>query len=234
MALTGEMDGINRQEGTRTMADDDRKPNGPTPTRQHGARLTIGFITTHLSTKNSYTIWQGVVDAARERDVNVISFIARDLDTTVGFDAQANVFYDMINGDVLDGLVIWTPTFVSYAGREGAKLVLDRYRPMPIVAIEGGGPEDIPRLEINSYHYMREVILHLIKEHGYRRIAFIRGPDTTFAVARERYQAYQDVLAEYGLPFDPDLVSPPSSGSWEQEIGEAAIALLLDQRHVKL
>jgi PAS domain S-box-containing protein len=215
------------------MADDDRKPNGPTPTRQHGARLTIGFITPHLSSKNCYTIWQGVVDAARERDVNVISFIARDLDTTVGFDAQANVFYDLINADVLDGLVIWTTTFVSYAGREDAKHVLDRYRPIPIVAIEGGAPVSVPRLEINSYQYMREAILHLVKVHGYRRIAFIRGPDTTHAGARERYQAYQDVLAESGLPSDPDLVSPPSGGSWEQEVGEAAIALLLDQRHVK-
>ena len=42
------------------------------------------------------TIWQGVVRAARGRGINLISFIARDLDTTVEFDAQANVFYDPI------------------------------------------------------------------------------------------------------------------------------------------
>jgi DNA-binding LacI/PurR family transcriptional regulator len=40
------------------------------------------------------------------------------------------------------------------------------------------------------------------------------------------------VLAEYGLPFDPDLVSPPSSGIWTSEVGEAAISLFLDRRDV--
>jgi GAF domain-containing protein/DNA-binding LacI/PurR family transcriptional regulator len=195
-------------------------------------RPTIGFVSNRLSDENACTLWQGAVDVARERDVNMVYFPACDLDTPVGFDAQANVLYDIASADALDGLVIWTASLVNYAGLEGAKRVLERYRAMPIVLIEAGGPEDIPRLEVDSYHPMRQAIVHLVKEHGYRRVAFIRGPDTTHAGARQRYQAYQDVLAEYGLPFDPDLVSPPSEGLWGPEVGEAAIALLLDQRHV--
>ena len=87
-----------------------------------GARPTIGFLITHLASKNTCTIWQGIVDAARERGVNVITFIAYDLDTPVGFEAQTNVFYDLVSRDVLDGLVIRTASFTSYAGREGAHL----------------------------------------------------------------------------------------------------------------
>ena len=199
--------------------------------KQPRARPTIGFITTNLSSKNTSSIWQGVVDAAQERQVNLISYVARDLKTTNGFDAQANIFYDLINTDLLDGLVIWTTTFVSYAGRAVAAQILKRYHPLPIVAIESGAPDNIPRLDIGSYPLMREVMFHLVKHHGYRRIAFIRGPEGHSA-ARERYQAYQDVLAECGLPFDPDLVSPASGGSWEQIVGEQAVALLLDQRQV--
>jgi anti-anti-sigma regulatory factor len=42
--------------------------------------------------------------------------------------------------------------------------------------------------------------------------------------AQERYRAYTDVLKEYGLPFDPALVTPPSG--WNAP----AIQVLLDER----
>jgi PAS domain S-box-containing protein len=196
------------------------------------ARRTIGYMARFLADTNNCTVWQGVMDAAREHDVNVISFFPEDLDTTHAFDGQANVLYNMIDAERLDGLIIWTAALTSYAGSEGAKRIFEHHRPLPMVAIEPGGPENIPYLEIDSYRSMREAVLHLIQEHGHRQIAFVRGPDVTHTGARERYQGYLDALSETGIPFDPDLVSPPTDGSWAQDVGEEAIALLLDQRHV--
>ena len=208
-----------------------KKPANKRFSRKPGSPLTIGFVERYLADRNACTVWQGIMDAARERGVNVISFLPRDLDTTDGFDAQANVLFDLINPDLLDGLIIWTGSLISYVGLEGAKRIFERYSSIPIVSIEKGSPEGVPFLEIDSYQSMREAVIHLIKDHGRRRIAFIRGPDTTHAGARERYQGYLDVLTEYGILFDPDLVSPPTDGLWVQEVGEEAIALLLDQRH---
>jgi PAS domain S-box-containing protein len=195
-------------------------------------RRTIGYMARFLADTNNCTVWQGVMDAAGEEDVNVISFFPEDLDTTHAFDGQANILYDLIDANLLDGLIIWTAALTSYAGSEGAKRIFEHHRPLPMVAIEPGGPENVPYLEIDSYQSMREAVIHLIREHGHRQIAFIRGPDATHTGARERYQGYLDALIEYGIPFDPDLVSPPTDGSWTQEVGEEAIALLLDQRHV--
>ncbi len=209
----------------------DNQSNGAQIAGQSGPRRTIGFVGCHLKDKNSYSTWHGIMDAARGRGVNLISFFPHDLNSAHGFDAQANVLYDLVSGERLDGLIIWSAAFLSYAGPEGAKRVLDHYRPLPIVAIERGAAEDIPWVGVDFYQSMREGVVHLIKEHGFRRIAFIRGPDLTHEAARERYQAYLDVLTEHGLPFDPALVSEPSTGSWEPEVGEAAIKLLLDGRH---
>jgi len=209
-----------------------KKQKDTTPAAQPDARRhTIGYTGSQLTNRNNYTVWQGVIDAAREQDVNVISLFPEDLDTTNGFDAQANVLFDLINPDLLDGLVIWASNLSNYAGPEGAKRIFEYYRSVPIVSIEKGGSKDIPYLEIDSYQSMREAVIHLIRDHGHRRIAFIRGPDATHAGARERYQGYLDVLSEYGIPFDPDLVSPPTEGSWKQEVGEEAISLFFDQRH---
>jgi hypothetical protein len=115
----------------------ENQSNGGLPTTQSGSHLTIGFIGCVLTDKYSYSIWQGVIDAAREQGVNLISFLPRELDTTSGFDAQANVLYDLVNTDLFDGLVAWAGPLVSYADPEAANLLLDRYRSKPIVAIEG-------------------------------------------------------------------------------------------------
>jgi ABC-type sugar transport system substrate-binding protein len=69
---------------------------------------------------------------------------------------------------------------------------------------------------------------HLIEVHGYRRIAFIRGP-ATHPGAQERYQGYVEALTQHGLPFDPRLVSPYLS-VWLSKEAEAMTHRLLDEQ----
>lgn len=79
----------------------------------------------------------------------------------------------------------------------------------------GGKHPDHPCLLFDSYSGMKAVVLHCIYEHKANHIAFIRGPQED-AYAQERYQAYLDALAYAGIPFQPNLVSPPvewSSGN---------------------
>jgi LacI family transcriptional regulator len=58
---------------------------------------------------------------------------------------------------------------------------------------------------------------HLIKL-GHRRIAYINGPHG-WAASKERLAGYQDVLAQYGIPYDPSLIQ---EGTWEVQSGYAA------------
>jgi DNA-binding LacI/PurR family transcriptional regulator len=166
-----------------TPMNDNRQKN-TISTKRSDWRLTIGFVSGHIRGGLTRTVWQGVVDAAREREANVICFPARPLDTPFGFESQGNVLYDLVNPDMLDGLVVWVTRLTEYAGPENAKRVLEQYRAIPIIAIERGGPEDIPYVDADNYQAVREAIIHLIQVHGYRRIAFIRGPDATHAGAR--------------------------------------------------
>ena len=70
---------------------------------------------------------------------------------------------------------------------------------------------------------MRAVVSHLVEVHGRARIAFIRGPEY-HQEAEERYRAYLDVLADYGIPFDPGLVA---HGNFKESGGAAAAEQLL-------
>ena len=53
--------------------------------------------------------------------------------------------------------------------------------------------EGIPTVLIDSYQGMRDMIAHLVQLHGYKRLAFIRGPEGHY-YAQERFRAYEDAL----------------------------------------
>ncbi len=72
---------------------------------------------------------------------------------------------------------------------------------------------------------MRALLTHLIQEHGFKRLAFIRGPEEHY-YAQERYRAYLDTLQSYNLPLIPELVTRPLR--WES--GAEAVQILLDER----
>jgi PAS domain S-box-containing protein len=85
-------------------------------------------------------------------------------------------------------------------------------------------------LFVDSYEGMHSAIVHLIEAHGYRRLAFISGPEGNF-YAQERHQAYTDALKAHGLPLNPNLVTPPVP--WGVSTGMKSMRLLLDERRLR-
>jgi serine phosphatase RsbU (regulator of sigma subunit) len=77
---------------------------------------------------------------------------------------------------------------------------------------------------------MRAVLRHLVGTHGYRRVGFVRGWAESDE-AELRFRVYREVLAEHGLPFDPELVAP---GHYVMQSGIDAVQLFFDERKLEL
>jgi DNA-binding LacI/PurR family transcriptional regulator/GAF domain-containing protein len=190
-------------------------------------RPTIGLLVPNIASQDGYdaAIWSGVVGACRQRNVNLICFVGGWLPSSPdGDEDRRNAVYDLVSKQSIDGLIV-SGVVVGLAPPEMVERFYDQYRPLPMVNI-ALAQEGIPNVVPDNYGGMRNVIAHLVQTHGHRRIAFIRGPETN-PEAEQRYQAYIDVLAEYGLQFDPDLVAP---GTFVGPSGESAVRLLLDER----
>jgi len=196
------------------------RPNG---------RPTIGLLTARISSELGATFWNGVLDAAGEQGANLLAFAGGILNSPHGFEAQANVLYDLVGVENVDGLVIDGGLLSHYVGLEALQDFCRRYHDLPLVVVEAALP-GIPCVLVDFYQGMHDVIAHLIETHGYRRIAFIRGPEES-PTGEERYRAYTDALAEHGIPLEPRLVVP---GTFFAPSGAEAIRLLLDERRVDL
>lgn len=200
-----------------------------------GHRPIIGLLLSNLAGGSKPdALRAGVGEAARLAGADVLCFAGGHLRDPYEFNAQANVIYDLAACRRLDGLIIWTSSVGSYIGRQAtldfsARLAAAAGPRLPVVSI-GMALEGIPSLLVDSYGGMKEAVCHLIRDHGRRRLAFVRGPES-HRDAGERYRAYRDVLAEGGLPPDERMVTPP--GTWGEQVGYEAVRLLLDERRVR-
>ena len=190
-------------------------------------RATLGFLLASLHTGASRALWPGLLDAAERQDVNLICFPGGRLKTSIGYEGQRNLIYNLAGEACLDGLVTWSSSLGGVVGPADVQSFHQRYQNLPMVSL-AQFMEGMPTVSVDSYHGMRALLNHLIDVHGYQRLAFIRGPEEHY-YAQERYRAYLDTLQAHNLPFIPELVTRPLR--WEA--GVEAINLLLDERGLR-
>jgi serine phosphatase RsbU (regulator of sigma subunit)/DNA-binding LacI/PurR family transcriptional regulator len=195
----------------------------------HHTRPTIGFFFPRFDQGGYISkMWAGITDTVREHDLNLICFVGERLRAPGAFEAQRNILYDLADVRNLDGIVVVGPMFIHTTSEEQEQF-FERYRSAPKVCISSP-IAGIPTAVVgDDYAGMKKLLTHLIDTHAYRRIAFIRGPESSLD-AEKRYHAYVDVLAAHHIPLNPNCVL---IGNFRKESGSAAIETLLDKRKLR-
>jgi len=202
-------------------------PSIPSSARSgRGGRRTIAFLVDWLKDGYQNTVFAGVADAARERDVNLLCFAGGKLGSPHRFSNNRNVIYDFVGPHNVDGVVLLSGTLGSHIGSDELARYSERFRPLPMVSI-AAQVSGMPTV-IDDTEGMRDAIRHLIDAHGYRHIAFVRGPED-HQEANRRFAAYRDVLRERDITFDADLVC---AGDLMSDAGAHAVRTMLDERKV--
>lgn len=199
----------------------------PISTKSQTARLTIGaFIpmSNQIDVLTLNPIWSGALDTARERDVNLISFMNHRRQ----FLSQAQATFDLVSTEILDGLIMASGELGLYIPLEELINFCQCIPALPKVSLSV--PLDgIPSVVVDDTKGLRDALEHLIKDHGYRRLAFISGPKNHPEV-QKRYQTYLDALTEYNLPVDETLIVV---SGYNRKDGEEAVRQLLDERQTQ-
>ncbi len=178
-----------------------------------GKRPTIGLLTNGFWHSLSRELWRGVWEAARAYAVNLVCLPGNELRSTVqqeSWPASANALYDLVSPQRLDGVLIWTGALGNFVSAQELQDFCHVFKPLPALCI-GRKVKDLPYVDANIAQNARAIMAHMIETHGYRRIMFIRGP-AGHVGCEVRYQAYVDALRDFGIPFNPDLVTPAMDG----------------------
>ena len=199
------------------------------PTKPSSKRKTIGVFASQVGRSWGAEFIAGINDAAEEQNVNLVHFIGGKLLPIPTSDKNKSSYglYDLAKPDQLDGLLLTAD--VAY-GTNPADLnaFFDAYGDIPIVTQS----VEIERASMfipNNTEGMRSAVRHLIEEHSYKRIAFIRGIRGQLD-AEQRFRGYQDELNAHNLRFEEDLVV---EGDYTPESGRTAIRILLEERKIR-
>lgn len=191
---------------------------------------TIGMLTGEIGTAYMFHVLSGVIDAAQKNHVNLLCFRGTHIkplfDTDSQPDLSAYAMFDLAAEAPLDGLLILGTVFPGNG--EDFQALRNFYRSVPIVSLSAP-LEGVHSLLVENKQGMCDLVRHLIEDHGYQRIAFFQGPEE-IREARLREQAYKELLEEYGLLVNPDLIVKSGFG---QSGGRIAMEQLLDERKLR-
>jgi DNA-binding LacI/PurR family transcriptional regulator len=120
-----------------------------------------------------------------------------------------------------DGLVVFAS---SLPQEELARL---HHLGFPLVLLHRSSPPalKIPCVTIENKYGAHRLMNYLIEERGYRRIAFLAGPDS-HEDSYWRKLGYQEALAAHGIPYDPHLVF---HGGFSEHQSRLAVASWLER-----
>ncbi len=196
--------------------------------RSRNQRPTVGLFISDLENAYTYNLYMGAMDAAKRSDTNLVIFPGKSPKAPYEFDYQFNAIYELPSPDNIDALILATGTITNFLSNEEFEAFYKRYEGIPLVSIS------IPLSGISSVLIdnkvgLKKAFSHLIKDHGLRRIAFIRGPESNIE-AQERYLVYKEALKENDIEFDPALVC---EGDFSFYSASKAINELLEERKVR-
>ncbi|PWH15103.1 MAG: hypothetical protein DDG60_06630 [Anaerolineae bacterium] len=200
--------------------------------RQEGTtknRHTVGVFVSQMGRVWGADYLSAITDTAKVRDVNLIYFVGGKPTavTTPGHLSPSYGLYDLAQTAELAGIILSADLGHGVSGEEIRQFAAHFSNvPLAATALE---VERTPSLMVDSVGGMRMLIRHLIETHGYRRIAFIRGPKGQIE-AEQRLFAYREELKAHGIEYDEKLVT---QGDYSPESGRNAIKKLVEDRKVK-
>jgi diguanylate cyclase (GGDEF)-like protein len=166
-------------------------------------RLRIGVLLPEVDGEYYRPLVDGVCRRARELDVDLMFYPGHLPGTPVGFERQLGAVFELVDSDILDGLLIFASTLQFYLDEQGMRDFLARFEHMQAVCV---GLETVqwPVVMLDNHSGFKKLVQHFIEVHGHTRIAMIEGPPDN-RDAQERLQAYLDAHRDAGLIPDPML-----------------------------
>ncbi|MDQ2646203.1 MAG: substrate-binding domain-containing protein, partial [Myxococcota bacterium] len=201
-------------------------PYSPQP-GQPGASARLGFLVDSLLSRYQIRLFNAVKRAARERGARVVgfqgSYLRNPTEARLVFDGS--FLYELVSTGCVDGLLVTANILASGVGVEPVRELCEKSG-VPIVSF--GELPGYPQVEVDTQRGLKSLIDHLVRVHGHKRLAFIRGtPENPDSIERER--VFRAALAALGVPVVEDWVLP---GTFLESSGHSAVRLLLDERRV--
>jgi len=180
-------------------------------------QYTIAIMTGDDQTGFADNLMRGFYSAAREEGVNIVWLVGPQIpeycadivtsSLTGNYRYHFNSIYQYAHLIKPDAMVITRSVLRSFESEEEKQAFLAQFTDIPYLVVgDKAQDESIPHHSVDNYSGMKDCVDHLIKEHGYRKIAYLSGPKGNHA-AEARLKAYQDAMQESGITVTDSMIA---------------------------
>ncbi|TCK88009.1 signal transduction histidine kinase [Natranaerovirga hydrolytica] len=191
-------------------------------------RMNIGYVTPFIWGDISLTYLKGAMQVTEEHNANLICIIGQKPKDPHNNNSSANIIYDFIDKKNVNGLIAWASHYNQYLTSEETLAFFKKFSEIPIITISNR-INNIPALITDNENGIHSLVSHLYNVHGYKKIAFVRGP-SYHNVAQKRYHAFLNAMKTYNLEVNADLITTPLPFS--EASGHTAVTLFVDERNL--
>lgn len=170
-----------------------------------GKVINIAVFVAGLDEEYQNNIIVGINEFSRRNNINVSYFAAFGgmIDSRL-FDIGEYSIYSLANLKKFDGAILMTNT-INDNGKKDEISSRIKESGIPAVVFDCDNISEFYNISIDNSKAMREMVRHVIKEHGAKTINYISGPMSN-PEAVERLLAFREVMAEYNLPVEEDRI----------------------------
>lgn len=170
-----------------------------------GKIINIAVFVAGLDEEYQNNIIVGINEFSRRNNINVSYFAAfGGMINSRLFDIGEYSIYSLANLKKFDGAILMTNTINDNDMKEQISSRI-KASGIPAVVFDCDNISEFYNISIDNSQAMRDMVRHVITEHGAKVINYISGPMTN-PEAVERLVAFREVMAENGLTVEEDRI----------------------------
>lgn len=168
--------------------------------------MRIGMTLSHMEYEYSQRLLLGCRQYVEDTGNDFLVFSTEEPESTESeFAYQEWAISKFFNKSNIDGIVIQTATLSRFIKEENAvKFVRNMNKELPVVSIVTQVP-DVPSLVVDSEEAFKNLLRHLIDDHGRKRLLLI-GIKSESDDLMKRIRYFREVMEEKNLEFDDDHI----------------------------
>ncbi|WP_018608558.1 substrate-binding domain-containing protein [Uliginosibacterium gangwonense] len=172
--------------------------------RQAGVAPTIGVLINDVESTYQKHLCAELCKQAGRLGIRLVFYSGSIIGTPTWFERQMNLVYHLAHAQHLGGLLLVTSTFMRVGSEPIVHKLLEHFKGLPCVSLTAEIP-GVPCVLLDNTTGLRQMLEHLIQDHGYRDFAFLSGPSGSHDAA-QRLKTFRAVMAESGIHVDPRLI----------------------------
>lgn len=186
------------------------------------AGFSVGVLIDSVDSFLNRRVLGELIDAADEYGLRLVFFFGGSIERNRS-SGPYSFAYTLPSRKSVQAIIVFPHSIAPYSPYGQTRLILQQFPDIPAYSLFARIP-GVFSVSTAEREVIGDLVRHLANEHGYRRMAVLRGPDGDDTLSSSRLDAIRDALTGTELELPDNLVFP---GDFSEDAGREAARKIL-------